>query len=101
MIKHEGRAFLHDLLCEECSSQGKHAHHSTDLSNGVILHAFDFNCSEEVQAMTIYDLGYTLGAHIEVVQRNAALDFLETEKITRTIFAFDEDHLKMNEINKL
>ena len=101
VMKHEGRVFLDDLLCEECSAQGKHAHYSADFSHGTILHAFDLNCNEEVQAMTLYDLGYPLGAHIEVVQRNGALDFLDAEKITRTTFAFDEDHLKMHEIHKL
>ena len=50
--------------------------------------------------MTLYDLGYPLGAHIEVIQRNGALDFLDTEKITRTVFALDKDHLKMHEIHK-
>ena len=101
VMKHEGRVFLDDLLCEECSAQGKHAHYSADFSHGTILHAFDLNCNEEVQAMILYDLGYPLGAHIEVVQRNGALDFLDAEKITRTTFAFDEDHLKMHEIHKL
>ncbi len=101
VMKHEGRVFLDDLLCEECSAQGKHAHYSADFSHGTILHAFDPNCNEEVQAMTLYDLGYPLGAHIEVVQRNGAFDFLDAEKITRTTFAFDEDHLKMQEIHKL
>lgn len=65
------------------------------------MHAFDLGCSEEIQNMTLYDLGYPLGAHIEVIQRNGALDFLDTEKITRTVFALDEDHLKMHEIHKL
>lgn len=53
-----------------------------------------------IQKMTLYDLGYPLGAHIEVIQRNGALDFLDTEKITRTVFALDKDHLKMHEIHK-
>ena len=36
-----------------------------------------------------------------MIQRNGAIDFLDTEKITRTAFALDEDHLKMHEIHKL
>ena len=51
--------------------------------------------------MTLYDLGYPLGAHIEVIRRNGALDFLDAGKIIRTVFAFDGDHLKMHEIHKL
>lgn len=100
-MKHEGRVFLDDLLCDKCSAQGKRANNSATFSHGEILHAFDPSCSEEIQKMTLYELGYPLGAHIEVIQRNGALDFLDTEKITRTVFALDEDHLKMHEIHKL
>ena len=56
---------------------------------------------EDIQNMTLYDLGYPLGAHIEVIQRNGAIDFLDTEKLSKTVFAFDEDHLKMHDIHKL
>ena len=101
VMKHEGRVFLDDLLCDNCRAQGKHAHHSAAFSHGKILHAFTPNSSEEIQGMSLYDLGYPLGAHIEVIQRNGALDFLDTEKIVRTVFAFDEDHLKMHKIHKL
>lgn len=101
VMKHEGRVFLDNLLCDKCSAQGKHAHNSAIFSHGELLHAFDLGCSEEIQKMTLYDLGYPLGAHIEVIQRNGALDFLDTEKLTRTVFALVEDHLKMHEIHKL
>lgn len=42
-----------------------------------------------------------LGAHIEVICRNGALDFLDEGKVTKTIFAFDEDHAKMHQVHKL
>lgn len=101
VMQHEGRIFLEDLLCTECSSQGKHARNDADYSHGKILHAFESGSREDIQNMVLYDLGYPLGAHIEVIQRNGAIDFLDTEKITKTIFAFDEDHLKMHYIHKL
>lgn len=101
VMRHEGRVFLDDLLCEECSYQGKHAHYDATFSHGEILYAFEPSCQEDIQKMSLYDLGYPLGAHIEVIQRNGALDFLDTEKITRMVFAFDEDNLKMHEIHKL
>lgn len=101
VMKHEGRVFPDDLLCDECKIQGKHTHDSTNFSHGEILRAFHIGCGEEVQKMSLYDLGYPLGAHIEVIQRNGALDFLDTNKINKTVFAFDEDHFKMHEINKL
>lgn len=101
VMRHEGRIFLDDLLCDECAAKGKPAHHDPNFSHGEILYAFDCGAREEIQNMSLYDLGYPLGAHIEVIQRNGALDFLDTEKITKTVFAFDEDHLKMHEIHKL
>ena len=102
VMQHEGRIFLEDLLCAECSSQGKHAHHDAAFSHGEIFHAFEPGTREDIQNMSLYDLGYPLGAHIEVIQRrNGAIDFLDTEKITKTVFAFDEDHLKMHDIHKL
>ena len=101
VMKHEGRLFLDDLRCEECASRGRSAHHGTTFYHGEILHVFDFSCSSEIQNMTLFNLGYPLGVHIEVIQRNGALDFLDSEKITQTVFAFDEDHLRMHEIQKL
>ena len=101
VMQHEGRLFFEDLLCAECSSQGKHAHHDVTFSHGEILHAFEPGSRKDIQNMSLYDLGYPLGAHIEVIQRNGAIDFLDTEKITKTVFAFDEDHLKMHDIHKL
>lgn len=101
VMKHEGRVFLDDLLCDKCSVQGERAHNSAIFSHGEIMHAFDVSCSEEIQEMTLFNLGYPLGAHIEVIQRNGAFDFLDTKKITMTVFALDEDYLKMHEIHKL
>lgn len=101
VMQHEGCVFLEDLLCTECSSQGKHAHHDEAFFHGEILHAFEPGSQEDIQNMSLYDLGYPLGAHIEVIQRNGAIDFLDTEMITKTVFAFDEDHLKMHNIHKL
>lgn len=101
VMQHEGRIFLDDLLCGKCSAQGKHAHNSAAFSCGEILHAFVPESPEAIQNLSLYDLGYPLGAHIEVIQRNGALDFLDTDKITRTVFALDGDRLKMHEIHKL
>lgn len=101
VMQHEGRLFLNDLLCETCIADGKTAHYSTEFSHCKPLWAFTHRCRNDIQDMTLYDLGYPLGAHIEVIQRNGALDFLEEEKIIRTVFALDGDHLKMHEIHKL
>lgn len=100
VMSHEGRLFLNDLLCEECLKKGKKAHHDTEFKHGEKLCAFSSDTDDALQNKTLYELGYPLGAHIEVIQRNGALDFLD-EGITKTIFAFEDDHLKMHEIHKL
>ncbi len=101
VMRHEGRVFPHDLLCEECAGAGKQPRPASEFTHCDPLHAFSYDCEEPVRSMTLYDLGYPLGAHIEVIQRNGALDFLDTGKIKRTVFAFDEDHLRMHEVRKL
>lgn len=100
VLRHEGRLYDTDLLCDECSARGEKPHYNTELKHGERLYAFSVDTDKNIQDMTLYDLGYPLGAHIEVVQRNGALDFLD-EGITRTIFAFDGDHSKMHKINNL
>lgn len=99
VMRHEGRLFLNDLLCDECSAKGEKAYRSAELKHGEKLYAFSSE-DESLQDMTLFELGYPLGAHIEVIQRNGAIDILD-ERIIQTIFAFDEDHSKMHEIHKL
>ena len=65
-----------------------------------ILYAFDNNCSEEVRNLTMFELGYPLGAHIQVIQRNGAMDFLD-DGILHTTFAFREDPKQMHLVKKL
>lgn len=101
VMRHEGRTFLEDLLCPACAAAGKRPHYSPLFSHGTILRAFAPGCAPELREMTLYDLGYPLGAHLEVIQRNGALDFIDGDKIRTTVFAFDGDHQKMHEIHKL
>ncbi len=99
VMRHEGRLYLNDLLCEECSAKGEKAYRSTELKHGEILYAFSYE-DESLMDMTLFELGYPLGAHIEVIQRKGKLDCLD-EGMDKTIFAFDEDHSKMHVIHKL
>lgn len=101
VMQHEGRIFFDDLRCEACAAAGAPLRPASDFEHSEPLRAFTWDSEEAIQQMPLYDLGYPLGAHIEVVQRNGALDFLDAGKITRTIFAFDGDHQKMHEIHKL
>lgn len=101
VMKHEVRTFLKDLICESCRKEGKTPYHDTKFVVNHVLYAFTMDTSEEIQNMTLFDLGYPLGAHIEVIQRNHALDFLDAAKIMRTTFAFRDDGRQMHIIQKL
>ena len=101
VMQHAGRVFADDLLCTECASAGKQAGSGSSFTHNKPLGAFTDSSPDEVKELTLYKLGYPLGAHIEVVQRNDAIDFLDNDKIVKTVFACDEDHLKMHEVKKL
>lgn len=101
VMAHEGRVFLDDLLCPECAAGGKRAVLTAQGGQGTILRAFTPGCGADVGSMTLYGLGYPLGAHLEVLQRNGALDLLEAEKVARTVFAFDGDGGKLREVQTL
>lgn len=100
VMKHEGRTFLQDLICEDCHHTGKVPYYSPDFTPGNVLHAFDGRCSEAVCSKTMFELGYPLGAHIQVIQRNGALDYLD-KQIVSTTFAFREDPRQMHFVKKL
>lgn len=100
VMKHEGRTFLKDLICEDCHQAGKVPYYSTDFASGTVLHAFHFQCSEAVRSKTLFELGYPLGAHIQVIQRNGGIDFLDN-KVICTTFAFREDPRQMHSVKKL
>lgn len=101
VMKHEGWVFPSDMRCKTCIATDAPLRPASDFDHNDPLKAFTCDNAADLQQMTLYDLGYPLGAHIEVIQRNGALDFLDTEKITKTVFALDGDHLKMHEIRKL
>lgn len=101
VMKHEGRVFPSDMRCKTCIAADAPLRPASDFDHNDPLKAFTCDNAADLQQMTLYDLGYPLGAHIEVIQRNGAFDFIDAGKITKKVFAFDEDHLKMHEIHKL
>ena len=101
VMQHVGRVFADDMLCKDCASAGKHAGSGSMFTHNKPLGAFNSSCADELKEMSLYELGYPLGAHIEVIRRNEAIDLLDSDKIEYYVFACDEDHLKMHDVKKL
>ncbi len=101
VMKHEGRTFLEDLRCAPCKEEGKHARYDVDFPPGSVEHAFTMHSMPALKAMTLFDLGYPLGAHIRVIQRNGALDFLDEGKITTSVFTCMDDPAQFYSVEKL
>ena len=101
VMKHEGRTFLEDLRCAPCKEEGKHARYDVDFPPGTVEHAFTMHSMPALKAMTLFDLGYPLGAHIRVIQRNGALDFLDEGKITTSVFTCMDDPAQFYSVEKL
>ena len=105
VMKHSGRTFETDLVCGECKEAGKTMKGCIDevvlQQNSAFQFAFTPDSDEALKKMTLYDLGFPLGAHIEVIQRNGASSILEDDKVTTTWFAMSEDHEMMHHVKKL
>ena len=101
IMKHEGRITEDDLLCESCASKDVKDQQGSIRGEGEKTLVFNKDNSKELMDMTLFDLGYPLGAHIEVLQTNGAMDCLDEGKQVITVFAFDEDHTKIHTISKL
>lgn len=99
--KHEGRTFHSDLFCGECRAAKRPPQESTAHEEGRILRAFTPETCGDLLGETLFSLGYPLGAHLEVIERNGALDFLDEGKIRTTVFAFEGDAEKMHTVRSL
>lgn len=75
---HEGRTHFTSVLCEECRSNGKSAFHDTTRKAGESIRAFTMaNTNARIRGMTLYELGYPIGAFLTVVRRNGAKNALD------------------------
>lgn len=101
LMKHSGRMYQSDLFCESCKQKKMLSNSIYSGESGEILYAFTNDTAENIKKKTLFELGYPLGTHIEVVQRNGALSIIETEKIIKTIFYCEDDHDQMHRIKKL
>lgn len=83
VLKHESRILAGDLFCAACGA--------IPTAKGQRYHAFDpLSTPPHIRALSMFELGYPLGGHIEVICRGEGLDALDGGW-TKTVFAFRED----------
>ena len=97
IMRHNGFLFPEDLICETCKAEHRTGHVNAPAET---IQAFSKHTDSEIQDKTLYQLGFPLGAHLEVSQRSKGLDILD-QNITKMIFSFDQDHAQMHKIHKL
>lgn len=95
--KHNGSLFAEDLICETCKTENRSDHINAPAET---VQAFSEHTDVEIQKKTLYQLGFPLGAHLEVYQRSGGIDILD-QNITKRTFCFDRDHEQMHTIHKL
>lgn len=96
VMRHESLTYEDELFCDSCKAEGRAANPAIR-GAGEEVYAFDFSSAPELLSMSMYDLGFPLGAHLQAAEHG--VDMLDKGKITT--FAFRDDHLKIMEVNKL
>lgn len=92
VYKHAGRMTEQDLRCKTCGRPME--------SRGKTYHAFTWAAPPHLRVMSMYDLGFPLGGHIEVIVRREGMDILDGGW-SRMVFAFRGDSDKFRRIDKL
>lgn len=100
VMRHEGRTSLSDLRCPDCTAKGLPAQIGERFTGEKMVYGFSPASEAELKALTLFELGYPLGAHIDVLQRGDALDITDA-CVTKTVFAFDGDHEQMHRVTRL
>lgn len=68
---HESRVRFDDVLCGECLEAGRYAYYNADRHVGEVIRSFSADTVDErLQGMSLYDLGYPVGAYVYVVCRD-------------------------------
>ena len=70
---HESRVHFEDVLCEECRASDNSAYYNADRPVGEALRCFRADTADQkLLGMTLYELGYPVGAYLYAVCRNGA-----------------------------
>lgn len=68
---HESRIHFEDVLCDECRTAENAAYYNADRPVGEALRSFHSDTTDErLLDMTLYELGYPVGAYLYAVCRN-------------------------------
>lgn len=89
VMKYAGRLSPNDLRCEECTAADRTPRNSPEYIPTVIRY-FDHETPSEIRAMTLFELGFPLGAHI--FAKIGGKEY---------IFVYKDDLSEMNKIRKL
>lgn len=72
VYSHESRVHFEDVLCNECLALGKSGYYNAERPVGESLRYFAPTIDDKrLQDMTLFELGYPIGAYLYVVRRNS------------------------------
>lgn len=93
---HESRIHFEDVLCDDCLAADNSAYYNAERPVGESLHHFAPAMDDErLRSMTLFELGYPIGAYLYVVRRN------NDEEIQRYCFSCMGDQGIMKKITEI
>lgn len=93
---HESRIHFEDVLCDDCIAAEKSAYYNAERPVGESLRYFAPNMDDEhLRSMTLFELGYPIGAYLYVVRRNS------NGNIQRYCFSCAGDQSIMKQITEI
>lgn len=93
---HESRIHFEDVLCNDCIAADRSAYYNAGRSVGESLRFFAPNMDDErLRSMTLFELGYPIGAYLYAVRRNNGRD------IQRYCFSCMGDQSIMKKIKEI
>ena len=92
---HESRIHFEDVLCDDCTAAGNSAYYNAERPVGEPLHYFaPVMDDHHLRSMTLFDLGYPIGAYLYVVHRSG-------ENVQRYCFTCVGDQDIMKKITEI
>ena len=93
---HESRIHFEDILCDDCIAADYSAYYNPERPVGEVIRYFTTTVKDDrLLNMTLYDLGYPVGAYLYVTCRN------DTGNATRYCFSCMGDQRAMQELEQI